>query len=96
MYVCMYVCSGWGMCVDTRVIPIALSEHTLTHSPTYGVRVAPHLPTCVCVRVRACVRACVRGYHYVCVSPMRVATAYLCVRPHTHTQKTLRHLTIDT
>ena len=72
---------GRGMCVDTRVIPIALGEHThSSHSPTYGVRVCfIYLRACVCVRVR--VRA--RGHHYVCVSPMRVATAYLCVRLHT-------------
>ena len=68
------------MCVDTRVIPIALSEHThsshSSHSPTYGVRV------CLAY-LRARVRARAWGYRYVCVSPMRVATAYLSVRLYT-------------
>ena len=54
------------MCVDTRVIPIALSEHThsshSSHSPTYGVRVCL---TFLRVRVRA--RACVRVSLCMCI-----------------------------
>lgn len=49
------------MCVDTRVIPVALSEHThsshSSHSLTYGVRVWPLALPAVRVRARACVRA---------------------------------------
>ena len=55
------------MCVDTRVIPIALSEHThsshSSHSPTYGVRVC-----LTYLRVRVCVRERIAMYVYhLCV-----------------------------
>ena len=80
---------GRGMCVDTRVIPIALGEHTLiTLTYLWGACV-PHLPACA----RVCMRACVCEGITMCMC-ITYACGYclpMCATTHT---KTLRHLTI--
>ena len=71
---------GRGMCVDTRVIPIALGEHTLiTLTYLWGACV-PHLPACA----RVCMRACVCEGITMCVYHLCVwlLSTYVCDYTH--------------
>ena len=70
-------------CVGTVTMsaPKSCTQQTSPSDPgTYVKSLASEYCLCVCVRVRACVRACVRRWVYVCVYVCVRRWVYVCVR----------------